>query len=165
MPYSDKRKQVANHRNLRKWSFFRLHLAYSTSNPTLEQKHSSCWESLTSRHNDIALMSMYMTDTFWSFTRNVIFKSCFLFSEYGSIEQCKTSAIGDKPPFHRTETLERPLKDRKLARSFSSKISKNCCLCGMAPKTPERPLKDQKQLFQQDPRRILKTAESLLRDQ
>ena len=31
-------------------------------------------------------MSMYMTDTFCSFMRNVIFKSCFLFSEYGSTE-------------------------------------------------------------------------------
>ena len=29
-------------------------------------------------------MSMYMTDTFCSFTRCVIFKGCFLFSEYDS---------------------------------------------------------------------------------
>ena len=34
-----------------------------------------------SRHHDIALMSMYMTDTFCSFMRNVIFQSCFLLSE------------------------------------------------------------------------------------
>ena len=60
---------------------FRLDLAYSTSSPSLEQKHSSCWKILKSRNNDIALMSMYMTDTFCSFTRNVIFKSCFLLSE------------------------------------------------------------------------------------
>ena len=32
-------------------------------------------------------MSMYMTDTFCSFTRNIIFKSCFLSSEYGSIDE------------------------------------------------------------------------------
>ena len=35
------------------------------------------------RHNDIALTSVYTTDTFCSFTRKVIFKSCFLLSEYG----------------------------------------------------------------------------------
>ena len=62
---------------------FRLDLAYSTSNLSLEQKHSSCWKIFKSRHNDIALMSMYRTDTFCSFTRNVIFKSCFFLSEYG----------------------------------------------------------------------------------
>ena len=32
----------------------------------------------------------------------------------------KFVGTGNRPPFHRTETLERPLKDRKLARSFSS---------------------------------------------
>ena len=76
-----------------KWQFtqiweseiLRLDLAYSTSIPSLEQKHSSCWKIFKSRHNDIALMSMYITDTFCSFTRNVIFKSCFLLSEYGRI--------------------------------------------------------------------------------
>ena len=64
---------------------FRLDLAYSTCIPSLEQKHSSCWKIFKSRHPDIALMSVYMTDTFCSFTRNVIFISCFLFSLYGSI--------------------------------------------------------------------------------
>ena len=63
---------------------FRLDLACSTSIPSLEQKHSSCWKMFTSRH-DIALMSIYITDTFCSFTRNFIFKSCFLLSEYGLI--------------------------------------------------------------------------------
>ena len=52
---------------------FRLGLEYSTSIPSLEQKHSSCWKIFRSRYNDIALMSMYMTDAFCSFTRNVIF--------------------------------------------------------------------------------------------
>ena len=63
---------------------FRLDLAYSTSIPILEQKHSSCWKKY--RYNDISLMSMYMTDTFCSFTRNFIFKSCFLLSECGRID-------------------------------------------------------------------------------
>ena len=58
--------------------------------PSLEQKHSSCWKMFQSRYNDIALMSMYMTDTFCSFTINVIFKSCFLLSKYGSIPCPKT---------------------------------------------------------------------------
>ena len=62
---------------------FRLDLSYFTSIPNLEQKHSTCWTIFKSRHNDTALMSVYMTDTFFSFTRNVIFKSCFLLSEYG----------------------------------------------------------------------------------
>ena len=35
------------------------------------------------RFHNIALMSMYMTDTFCSFTRNVTFQSCFLLSWYG----------------------------------------------------------------------------------
>ena len=64
---------------------FTLDLAYSTSIPSLEQKHSSCWKIFKSRHYDIALMSMYMTDTFCSFTRNFIFKGCFLLSEYGRV--------------------------------------------------------------------------------
>ena len=42
----------------------RLDLAYSTSIPSLEQKPSSCWKIFKSRHHDIALMSVYMTDTF-----------------------------------------------------------------------------------------------------
>ena len=62
---------------------FRLDLAYCTSIPSLEQKHSSCWKIFKSRYNDIALMSMHMTDTFCSLTRTVIFKSCFFLSEYG----------------------------------------------------------------------------------
>ena len=62
-----------------------LDLAYSTSIPNLEQKHSSCWKIFKSRHNDIALMSMCITDTFCSSMRNVIFKSCFFLSEYGWI--------------------------------------------------------------------------------
>ena len=84
LPYSDKRKQVTILPNLRKWCF-RLDLAYSTSIPSLEQKHSSYSKISKSRYNDIALMPMHMTDTFCLFTRNVIFKSCFLLSEYGSI--------------------------------------------------------------------------------
>ena len=64
---------------------FRLELANFTF-WVLEQKHSSCWKIFKSRHNDIALMSMYMADTFCSFTRNVIFKSCFLLSEYGRVD-------------------------------------------------------------------------------
>ena len=67
---------------------FRLDLAYSTSNPNFEQKHSSMilLKEFKSIYNDIALMSMYTTDTFCSFTRIVIFKSCFLLSEYGRDE-------------------------------------------------------------------------------
>ena len=64
---------------------FTLNLAYSKSIPSLEQKHSSCWKIFKSRYNDIALMSMYMTNTFCSVTRNFILKSCFLLSVYGSI--------------------------------------------------------------------------------
>ena len=72
--YSDKRKQVTNHPNLRKWCFAigLTDLAYSTSILSLEQKHSPCWMIFKSRHHDIALMSMDMADTFCSFTRNVI---------------------------------------------------------------------------------------------
>ena len=39
---------------------FRSDLAYSTSNPSLEQKLSSCWKIFKLRHNDIALMSIYI---------------------------------------------------------------------------------------------------------
>ena len=43
---------------------------------------------------------------------------------HGSATECSphkyVSLFYLRPPFHRTETLERPLKDRKLARSFSS---------------------------------------------
>ena len=66
--------------------FYRLDLAYITSNLSFEQKHPPCWKIFRSRH-DIALMSMYMTDICCSFARNVIFKSCFLLSEWGRI--CK----------------------------------------------------------------------------
>ena len=63
-----------------------MFLAYSAYIPSLEQTHSSCWKIFKWRYNDIALISMYMADTFCSFNmRNVIFKSCFLLSEYGSI--------------------------------------------------------------------------------
>ena len=94
LAYSDKRKQLTNHPNLRKWSYFRLDLAYSTSVPSLEQKHSSAWKIFKLRYNDIALMSMYITDTFCSFTRNVIFKSCFLLSLYSCsmVYYCKEHA-------------------------------------------------------------------------
>ena len=43
---------------------FRFDLAYSTSIPSWEQKHSSYWKIFKSRHHNIALMSMYMTDIF-----------------------------------------------------------------------------------------------------
>ena len=59
--------------NLRKWCF-RLDLAY-----ILLPIQGWC------RNTHPALMSMYMTDTCCSFTRNFIFKSCFLLSEYGKI--------------------------------------------------------------------------------
>ena len=85
LPYSDKRKQVTNHPNLRKWCFSNGLSIYSTSILRLEEKHSPCWKIFKSRHHDIALISMYMADTFCSFTRNFIFESCFLLSEYGSI--------------------------------------------------------------------------------
>ena len=76
---------------------FRLDfIAYSTSILSLEQKHSSCWKIFTSRHHDIALMSMYMTDTLCSFTRNVIFKSCFLLSEYGRIVICVNAILEEE---------------------------------------------------------------------
>ena len=71
---------------------FRLDLACSTSIPSLEQKHSPSWQIFKSRHNDIALMWMYITDTLCSFTRNFIFKSCFLLSEYGNIANHHSSA-------------------------------------------------------------------------
>ena len=63
------KEQVTNHPNLRKWIFSFLqkeqdrNLALSTSNPNLEQEHSSCWKIFKSRHNDNALMSVYMTNT------------------------------------------------------------------------------------------------------
>ena len=42
-------------------------------------------------------MSMYMTDTFCSFTRNFIFKSCILLSEYGiMVDQYVLSEGNDK---------------------------------------------------------------------
>ena len=45
LPYSDKRKQVTNHPNLKKNDVLRLDLAYSTSIPSFEHyKHSSCWK-------------------------------------------------------------------------------------------------------------------------
>ena len=49
---------------------FRLDLAYSTCIPSLEH-----WTHPAERYlsQDIALMSMYITDTFCSFTRNVIY--------------------------------------------------------------------------------------------
>ena len=72
LPNSDKRKQVTKLPNLRKWCF-RLNLA--TSNLSLHQKHSSCWEIFKSRYHAIVLMSIYMTDTFCSFMRHVILKS------------------------------------------------------------------------------------------
>ena len=82
LPYpNNKRKQVTYHPYLRK-RCFRLDLAYSTSIPSLEQKHPSCWKIFKSRHKDIALMSMYMTEKFCAFMRNIIFKSCFLLSVY-----------------------------------------------------------------------------------
>ena len=45
---------------------------------------------------DIALMSMYMTDTFCSCTRNVIFKSCFLLSLFGSIVKQRKCLSGSQ---------------------------------------------------------------------
>ena len=58
-------------------------ITYSASIPSLKQKHSHDDVRYLSQDNDIA-MSM-LADTFCSFTRNVIFKSCFLLSEYGSV--------------------------------------------------------------------------------
>ena len=48
LPCSDKRKQLTNHPNLRKWCF-RLDLAYATSILSLEEKPSSCWKIFKSR--------------------------------------------------------------------------------------------------------------------
>ena len=47
-----------------RWGVFtcRSDLASSTSIPSFEQKHSSCWKIFKSRYNDIALTSMYMYD-------------------------------------------------------------------------------------------------------
>ena len=72
---------------IRESDVFRLDLACSTSIPSLEQKHSSCWKIFKSRYNDIALMSVYLTDTFCSFTKNVISRvaSYWVLSLYGSI--------------------------------------------------------------------------------
>ena len=53
LSYSDKRKFMKNHQNLRKWCFI-SDLACSTSTPSLEQKYSSCWKILKSRYNAIA---------------------------------------------------------------------------------------------------------------
>ena len=58
---------------------FRLDLAYFTSIPSLEQKHSSCWKIFKSRHHNIALMSMYMTDTFWAFMSKCNFQELLPF--------------------------------------------------------------------------------------
>ena len=49
--------------------FFLFFLACSTSSPSFEQKHLSCSKILKSRHRDIALISMYMTNTFCLFSR------------------------------------------------------------------------------------------------
>ena len=62
---------------------FTLDFYISTSSLSFEQKHSSCWKIFKSRHHDIALMSMYVTDTFCSYTRNFIFKRWVLLSEEG----------------------------------------------------------------------------------
>ena len=62
LPYSDKRKQLTNHPNLSKWCF-RLELAYSTSIPSLEQKHSSCWKIFKSRYN--VLMILHWCQCTW----------------------------------------------------------------------------------------------------
>ena len=70
---------------------FRLDLAYSTSIPSLKQKHSSCWKIFKSRHHGIALMSVQISDIFCAFTRNAIFKSCFLFDR---VRQCTYIIIG-----------------------------------------------------------------------
>ena len=86
---------------------FRLDLACSTSNSNFdEQKHWSCWKIFKARHNDIALMSMYMIGTFCWFMRNFIFKRCFILSEYGRIlilsscQFCQTSAFFFSISFH-----------------------------------------------------------------
>ena len=47
---------------------------------------NSAERCINSRHHEITLMSMYITDTFCLFTRNVSFKSCFLLSEKVRIE-------------------------------------------------------------------------------
>ena len=72
---------------------FRLDLAFSTFSPSVEQKHSSCWKIFKSRRNDVALMSMYMADTFCSFTRYYIFRSCFPLSEYGRMYRAHNSRM------------------------------------------------------------------------
>ena len=40
---------------------------------------------------------MYMTDTFCSFTRNFIFKSCFLLSELGSVWKGRELSLSALP--------------------------------------------------------------------
>ena len=47
LPYSDKRNQQIT--QIWESDVFRWDLAYSTSTPSLEQKHSSCWKVSKSR--------------------------------------------------------------------------------------------------------------------
>ena len=42
---------------------FRMNLARSTSSPSFEQRHLFGWKIFNSKRNDIALISMYITDT------------------------------------------------------------------------------------------------------
>ena len=83
-------KQVTNHQI---WDIdvFWLDLSCSTSNPSFEQKYSSCWQELKSRHNDIALMSIYMTDTFCSFCEKCHFQELFPFVSVGQYRPIRTS--------------------------------------------------------------------------
>ena len=62
---------------------FRLDLAHSTSSLNLEQKHSSCWKILRSRHNDIAWCQCTQGSTLTFFLPDVhdrhillIYKKC-----------------------------------------------------------------------------------------
>ena len=70
---------------------FRLDLACSTSSLSFQQKHSSCWKMFKSRHHDIALMSMKVTDTFCLFMRNITFMTCSLLSKYSSMKKSPKS--------------------------------------------------------------------------
>ena len=90
---------------------FRLDLAYFTSIPSLEQKYSSCWKIFKSRYNDIALMLMYMTDTFCSFTREMSFSRVASFCQSTAVVvKVSKNSPGDPwrslawpPEGHRTE--------------------------------------------------------------
>ena len=69
---------------------------------------------------------MYMTDTFCSFMRNVIFKTCFLLSQYGSIiVNSVSSRLPPPPPNPQRESFYQSLDDMWGNLRGTNKLSIN----------------------------------------